>query len=242
MAEEHQLSDEPVAGLPQPSSRPLFITFEGIDGSGKSTQLELCAEALRADGRREVVVTRNPGGTDFGRELRRILLHSSHPLEPMSELLLFMADRAQHMDEVVMPALARGAIVLCDRHGDSTLAYQGYGRGMDLDTIRSLNALATRGRQPDLTLLFDGDPAALARRVSGRGREDRMEGESLAFRVRVREGYLRLMERDPGRLLWVDAEGGGIGQIHEQVMNLIESRIHPGCRSDRRFQGSPCLR
>lgn len=202
----------------------LFITFEGIDGSGKSTQLELCAEALRGEGAREIVVTRNPGGTDFGRELRRILLHSSHPLEPMSELLLFMADRAQHMDEIVFPALERGAVVLCDRYVDSTLAYQGYGRGMDLETIRSLNALATRGRQPDLTLLFDGDPAALAQRVSGRGREDRMEGESLAFRTRVRDGYLRLVEREPERILRLDALES-IENLHKRVMTIMNARL-----------------
>ena len=204
-------------------SHGCFITFEGIDGSGKSTQLALCADRLRAEGR-EVVVTRNPGGTAFGQELRQILLHSSHPLEPMSELLLFMADRAQHMDEVVFPALARNAIILCDRHIDSTLAYQGYGRGMDLAMIRQLNTLATQGRQPDLTLLFDGEPELLAKRVSARGAADRLEGEPLAFRLRVREGYRLLAEQAPNRMIALDALDT-VENLHDQVMGILKTRL-----------------
>lgn len=185
----------------------MFITFEGIDGSGKSTQLELLAKVLEASGR-QVVVTRNPGGTEFGLELRQILLHHPGQVFPISELLLFISDRAQHMDEVVFPALKQGKIVLCDRHMDSTVAYQGYGRGLSLETIQELNRIALQGKLPDLTLLFDGDPQVLAQRVTRRGQADRMEGEALDFHTRVREGYLALAGQDPERI---------------QVFNALES-------------------
>lgn len=187
--------------------RGLFVTFEGIDGSGKSTQMERCAHMLEAAGH-SVLLTRNPGGTEFGLELRQILLHSAKPVYPMSELLLFIADRAQHMDEVVFPALKAGKIVLCDRHMDSTVAYQGYGRGLPLATIRELNQIAVQGRLPDLTLLYDGEPTLLAQRVNSRGKADRMEGEKADFHRRVREGFLELAQLEPQRI---------------QVLNALES-------------------
>jgi dTMP kinase len=201
----------------------LFVTFEGIDGSGKSTQLQLCADALQAAGH-DVVVTRNPGGTAFGQELRQILLHSTGTVYPMSELLLFIADRAQHMDEVVFPALAQGKVVLCDRHMDSTLAYQGYGRGLPLDTIRELNGIAIQGKKPDLTLLFDGEPALLAQRVQARGQADRLEGESLAFRNHVREGFLALACQEPLRILTLSGMEE-MTVLHHQVMEIINARL-----------------
>jgi len=201
----------------------LFVTFEGIDGSGKSTQMRLCAEALSAVGQ-QVIVTRNPGGTDFGQELRHILLHSSHPVAPISELLLFIADRAQHMSEVVFPAMADGAIVLCDRHLDSTVAYQGYGRGLSLETIHMLNNLAIQGRKPDITFVFDGDPEALATRVDQRGTADRLEGESLIFRTQVREGFLALAAEEPERIIVLDALQE-LKTLHQQVMTAIQKRL-----------------
>ncbi|MEB3286394.1 MAG: dTMP kinase [Vampirovibrionales bacterium] len=182
----------------------LFITFEGIDGSGKSTQLALLAEKLRqAD--KTVIETRNPGGIPFGQQLREILLHSKGHVCPTSELLLFMADRAQHMQELVLPALAEGKIVLCDRHIDSSIAYQGYGRGLEIDEISHLNALAISGQKPHLTFLFDGDPALLAQRVNNRGEADRLEGESLGFYQRVRAGYLSIAKAEPQRFIVLDA-------------------------------------
>lgn len=198
----------------------LFITFEGIDGSGKSTQLGRCAEALEAAGRR-VVITRNPGGTGFGQELRQILLHRSEPVYPISELLLFIADRAQHMDEVVFPALKEGQIILCDRHLDSTVAYQGYGRGLPLDTIHELNRIAIQRKEPDLTLLFDGDPTALAQRVSRRGQVDRLEGEAAEFHQRVREGYLAEARRNEHRTRILDALADP-DTLHRQVMQQLQ--------------------
>ncbi len=197
----------------------LFITFEGIDGSGKSTQLKRCAaafqdeifqtEALPRDPdsarAREILVTRNPGGMPFGQELREILLHYPGQINPMSELLLFIADRAQHMSEVVFPALAQNKIILCDRHLDSTKAYQGYGRGLDLSFIDALNDKAIQGRKPDLTFLFDGDPVELFKRVDTRGKADRMESEKLAFYEKVRAGYLAIAAAEPDRVVVLDA-------------------------------------
>lgn len=182
----------------------LFITFEGIDGCGKSTQLAHCADWLQSRGH-EVLITRNPGGTELGAEIRRILLHHPGFVSPTAELLLYIADRAQHMDACVAPALAANRIVLCDRYHDSTLAYQGYGRGLCLETITSLNTLATHGRTPDLTFLFDGPPTVLRQRVSARGAADRLESEKLAFYERVAQGFRTLAAQAPQRICLLDA-------------------------------------
>jgi dTMP kinase len=206
-----------------PAQAGLLITFEGIDGSGKSTQMALCAQALEAAGH-SVLTTRNPGGTAFGLELRQILLHSKGDVFPMSELLLFIADRAQHMDEVVFPALEAGKIILCDRHIDSTLAYQGYGRGLSLNTIQELNAIALQGRQPDLTLLFDGEPEVLAHRVNHRGEADRMEGEKAEFHHRVREGFLTLAQQNPQRIQVFNALNS-LEQLHQRVMQTVQAAL-----------------
>ncbi|WP_373531512.1 dTMP kinase [Vampirovibrio sp.] len=203
----------------------LLITFEGIDGSGKSTQLALCAQALQASGQ-SVVITRNPGGTPFGMELREILLHSKQTVFPMSELLLFIADRAQHMDEVVFPALAQGKMVLCDRHMDSTLAYQGYGRGLSIETIQELNQIAIQGKKPDLTLLFDADPHVLAQRVTQRGQADRLEGEKAEFHRKVREGFLALAQQEPERIHIFNALDSQQA-LHQQVMQVLAAQRQP---------------
>jgi dTMP kinase len=200
----------------------VFISFEGIDGSGKSTQLQLCADALAQAGH-SVVVTRNPGGTPFGTELRRILLHGDYAVGSLSELLLFMADRAQHREELILPALAAGKIVLCDRYHDSTLAYQGYGRGLNLAMIRQLNAIATQGLMPELTFLFDGDPAILAQRVNKRGQVDRLEGEPLSFRERVREGYYALAKEEPERIRILDATQS-IDALWAEVLGYVQQQ------------------
>ncbi|MBY0402999.1 MAG: dTMP kinase [Cyanobacteria bacterium] len=188
------------------SSSPsgFFVTFEGIDGSGKSTQIEMARDFLSGLGY-PVVVTRNPGGTHLGLGIREILLHHPGHVAPRCELMLYMADRAQHMDEIILPALSQGAVVLCDRHLDSTIAYQGYGRGIDLSLIHQLNQVATSGRGPDLTILLDGPAEILASRVAKRGEADRLERESLMFREKVREGYLALAHSHPHRFHTVDA-------------------------------------
>lgn len=188
----------------------VFVTFEGCEGSGKTTQLTLLANHLRALAK-EVVETRDPGGTTIGKEIRTLLLSpGSAPMSEAAELLLYEASRAQLVREVVAPALARGAIVLCDRFTDSTLAYQGYGRGLDLGLIRRLNQFATDGLAPDLTVLLDLDPGmGLLRCTKGSGAvpssRDRIEAEPLEFHQRIREGYLASAREDPDRIRVIDA-------------------------------------
>ena len=203
------------------TSHGLFITFEGIDGSGKSTQLQRSAKALREKGI-TVTETRNPGGTAIGKQLREILLHHTGFVSPMAEMMLYMADRAQHMEEVVLPALARGEVVLCDRHLDSTVAYQGYGRGLDLSQIHRLNEMATLGRLPDRTFLFDGPPETLALRVNKRGAADRLEREALTFHHQVRKGFLALAEGNPERFVVLDALQP-LDTLQAQVMASLQT-------------------
>ena len=188
-----------------------FITFEGTEGSGKSTQILLLANFLKSRDMR-VMLTREPGGTPIGDQVRRILLDPAHTaLDPKAELLLYAASRAQHLYEVILPALASGMIVLCDRFSDATLAYQGYGRGLDIEMIRALDRIVCAGTRPDLTLLFDIDAALGIARAHGRNTsrgletEARFENEELAFHERVRQGYRTLARQEPDRIRIVDA-------------------------------------
>jgi dTMP kinase len=187
-------------------SAGLFVTFEGIEGSGKSTHLRLLAGSLRDDGH-DVVETREPGGTPLGQALRDLLLAPSQtPLDPMAELLLYCADRTQHVAEVIRPALTAGRIVLCDRFSDSTIAYQGYGRGLDLEAVRALDARARGGLLPDLTFVLDCPPEAGLARVHKRsGAGDRFEQEALAFHQAVRRGFHALAAASPARYRVIDS-------------------------------------
>jgi dTMP kinase len=183
----------------------LFITFEGGEGSGKSTQLARVAERLGADGL-DVVVTREPGGTPVGDRIREVLLSTEHTgMAPMAELLLYEASRAELVAKVIEPALARGAVVLCDRFADSSTAYQAFARGLPLDDVLVLNALATAGRIPDLTLVFDVDPRVGLARARATGAADRLESEHLDFHQSVRAGFLTLADREPARFAVIDA-------------------------------------
>ena len=183
----------------------LFVTFEGGEGSGKSTQIARLAARVRAAGH-EPVVTREPGGTPLAERIRELLLDPSHQPAPWTEAFLMEAARAELAARVVHDALDRGRVVLCDRHADSTLAYQGGGRGLDLDALARMNALATGGRTPDLTLLYDVDPGVgLARRAQGASPLDRLDGESLEFHRRVRERFLALARSEPRRFVVLDA-------------------------------------
>ena len=183
----------------------LFITLEGPEGAGKSTQMPLLCEWLEAQGH-EVVCTRNPGGTQIGRQIRQILLDpENRALVPMAELMLYAADRAQHVQEVVRPALSAGKVVICDRFSDSTLAYQGHGRGLDTTLLRALNEMATEGLRPDLTLLLDLSSEAGLARVQRYRQTDRLEEEAIAFHHRLREGYLALAAEEPERIVVIDA-------------------------------------
>jgi len=206
----------------------VFITFEGIEGCGKTTQVDRLACALE-ERRVPHVVTREPGGTRLGSYIRRILLDRDHgEMEGLTELLLYAADRAQHVAEVINPALASGRWVVCDRFADATTAYQGYGRGQNLDLIHRLNLVATQGVWPDLTLLLDcsvelGLDRAQRRILAGASpeREDRFERQVHAFHLRVRDGYLRLAEEDPARIKVVDATLDP-DRVHEEILTLLE--------------------
>jgi len=192
--------------------RGRFITFEGIDGSGKSTQMRLLADHLRADGQ-DVFEAVEPGGTAIGRQIRRILLDAANQdLRPTAELLLYFASRAQNVEECILPALAAGKIVLCDRFTDSTLAYQGCARGLGEEAVLALDRIACRGLTPDLTLLIDVDveyglARAQKRNAGSDAAETRMDDQSLEFHRKVREGYLSLAKQHADRFRIVDGRG-----------------------------------
>jgi dTMP kinase len=186
-------------------TRGVFITLEGGDGSGKTTQAELLREWLSGEGR-TVLRTREPGGTEVGVEIREIVLHHRGDISPRAEALLYAADRAHHVATVVRPALERGEVVIQDRYIDSSVAYQGVGRVLDPEAVRGLSEWATEGLAPDLTILLDLDAdAARGRLDEARTRYDRLESEASEFHDRVRAAYLALAEAEPGRFLVVDA-------------------------------------
>lgn len=199
----------------------LFITFEGADGCGKTTQMDLLAEYLKNNGK-EVLLTREPGGKGLGEKVREILLNYDGDVSDKCESFLFLADRAQNIDIIVNPAVEKGKIVLCDRHIDSTVAYQGYGRGLDIERINMLNNLATNGHKPYLTFVFDIDVETSMKRV---GKEkDRMESAGIDFHNRVRKGYLELAKQEPKRIKVLDATKS-IEEIHNNVIEIINEKL-----------------
>lgn len=199
----------------------LFITFEGADGCGKTTQMELLAEYLK-NNEKDVLLTREPGGKGLGEKVREILLNYEGPVSDRCESFLFLADRAQNIDIIVNPAVSQGKIVLCDRHIDSTVAYQGYGRGLDIERINKLNDIATNGKKPDLTFVFDIDVETSMKRV---GKEkDRMESAGIDFHNRVRKGYLELAKQEPQRIKVLDATKS-IKEIHNNVIEIINEKL-----------------
>ncbi|WP_243374472.1 dTMP kinase [Geotalea sp. SG265] len=208
-----------------------FITFEGIEGCGKTTQIRLLEQHLTEKGFK-VLLTREPGGCPIADQVRAILLDAANmAMIPSAELLLYAAARAQHVEEVIRPALAEGRIVLCDRFTDATLAYQGHGRGLDLDTIDYLNRLATSGLKPQLTVLIDcpvevGLQRALARidSIATGAREERFELESARFHQKVRNGYLQLAEEEKKRFIIVDGSKN-VEETRIAVTNAVLDRL-----------------
>lgn len=207
----------------------MFITLEGIEGSGKTSQIQTIARWLSAAGC-DCLTTREPGGTPIGSQIRSVLLHPDNAaLAPTAELLLYVADRVQHLETVICPALAAGKVVVCDRYFDATLVYQGYARGLDREMILRLHRLACNGLMPDLTLLLDLDPRTGLERAWKRihadeahAQESRFETETLAFHQRVRGGYLDLARRDPQRFAIIDAD---VDQeaVGEQIENALRA-------------------
>ena len=195
----------------------LFITFEGADGCGKTTQIELLNKYLQEKGFK-TLVTREPGAKGLGEKLREILLNYDGEVSPNCESFLFLADRAQHVDCVIKPALKDGVIVLCDRHTDSTVAYQGYGRQLDIEQIKKLNEIAVNGLKPDLTIVFDIDIETSMQRVGKT--KDRMESAGKDFFNRVRNGYLAIAKDEPNRVKVINS-ADTIERIHEKVVEEV---------------------
>jgi dTMP kinase len=201
-----------------------LIVFEGGEGSGKTTQIEQTRQWLEGLAI-SVLVTRQPGGTQLGQELRQILLHfPGYAIAPTAELLLYAADRAQHLAEVVKPALAKGNIVLCDRYTDSTIAYQGYGRGLDLNSIETLNRLATTGLEPDVTLWLDLDVEIGLSRAKSRGQSDRLEQDTIDFHRSVRQGYQKLAATRPEKMHRVDANLS-LEAVQLQIRSILSPHL-----------------
>ena len=199
-----------------------FITFEGIDGCGKSTQLRLLASELSVRGL-DIAVTREPGGTTLGQRLRAALLDVQEQVDPLAELLVFAADRAHHVRTLLLPALETNRIVLSDRYADATVAYQGGGRGFEPKLIRDIVQLATDGLMPDLTLLFDlsvAESAVRTRRRVASKNTDRLDSEDVEFHTRVRNTYLEIAKAAPERFRVIDARGA-VQQTHQMVMDIV---------------------
>ncbi len=205
-----------------PNYSGTFITLEGPEGAGKTTQVKLLSKTLSSVGI-DHVITRDPGGTPLGKQIRRILLNPENPVEPMAELLLYQADRAQHVAEVIMPSLMQGKMVICDRYIDSTMAYQGYGRNIDFKLIEQLNVMSTGGLRPELTILFDIESADGLARLHPGG-HDRLEREAIEFHRSVRKGYLDLAAKEPERWRILDATKA-LTTVQEDLRRIIYDRF-----------------
>jgi len=201
-----------------------FISLEGIEGTGKSTQAKLLSDCLKEKGF-EVVLTEEPGGTQIGLRIRELLLSVEHKgMTAVTELLLYNASRSQHIREIILPAISRGAIVITDRFTDSTIAYQGFGRGIDQGLINSIDLIATGRLRPDITILLDLDVEIGLKRNRGINKTDRLELEDIEFHQRVRNGYHNLVEKEPERIKLIDASAG-IQEIHKRISSIITNFI-----------------
>lgn len=211
--------------MSQPSALPqitpgVFITFEGIDGAGKTTHMDTLEQLLKSQGR-EVVRTREPGGTPLAEKLRGLFLHDA--MDPLTESLLVFAARRDHLVQVILPALARGAWVMCDRFTDATFAYQGGGRGFDLQVLRTLEGWVQDQKQPDLTFLFDLPPEVAASRLAAARQPDRFEAQDTAFFARVRQAYLDRQAQNPTRFALIQADAQQ-DAVAEQISQIVQSK------------------
>lgn len=220
-----------------------FITFEGPEGSGKTTQIRLLESSLKAEGC-PVLCTREPGGTAIGEQVRQVLHDlANHAMDPRAEALLYSAARAQHVAQVILPALSAGRVVISDRYAESTVAYQGYGHGLDLQELERITAFATKGLKADLVIYMDLDVAEGLRRKwqdrqDGQGEWNRMDSQAVEFHERVRAGYLRMAAAEPGRWLVLDA-AQPIATIHQRIYERIRPRLQPtACSSTSRNRTS----
>lgn len=207
-----------------------FVSLEGPEGAGKTTQLKLLATFLKEEGI-EFVITRDPGGTALGKPIRRILLSTDSVVSPTAELLLYEADRAQNVSEIIVPALKAGKLVLCDRYIDSTLAYQGYGRKIDFELINTLNSIATGGLLPVRTILFDIESSAGLARLHPGG-HDRLEREAIEFHQCVRGGYLELAKKSPGRFRVIDASAA-MSKVQDELRKLVLEAAGPKVKAKK---------
>ena len=222
-------------GIMKQQTRGLFITLEGVEGSGKSTQIRYLAEALTQAGYR-VLKTREPGGTATAEAIRHILLTalSHEPVTPQTEALLIFAARCQHVAHFIRPALQRGTVVLCDRFSDSTLAYQGFARGLDLQWLRAANRVATGGLTPNLTVVLDLPVSVgLARRRADRGQQNRLDRETERFHRKVRQGFLALAAKEPGRMKIVNANRPA-QEVRDELTEIVVGWIARQRRPPRR--------
>lgn len=205
-----------------------FLSFEGPEGAGKSTQIARLARRLEMEHILHTV-TREPGGTPLGTRIRDVLLDPELTIDPLPEFLLYSASRAQLVANIIRPALGRGEVVVCDRYADSSLAYQGFGRGLDAGLLRGITAAATGGLWPHLTVLLDLDPVIGLERAARRGQPDRLERADLAFHQRLRQGFLELAEADPARFLVLDAALAET-ELEKRIWEAVRSRL-PGPKS-----------
>jgi len=203
--------------------RGIFISFEGSEGSGKSTQARLLSDWLRTQGI-STILTREPGGTPIGERIREVLLSPDHrEMDPITELFLYLASRRQHIKELIEPSLKEGKIVITDRFSDSTMAYQGYGRGLDLSLIESLNRTATGGLSPDLTIVLDVDVREGLSRNLGI-KSDRLEIEDIEFHEKVRRGFIEIAKKEPKRVFIVETKNG-IKKTHDEILAIVREWI-----------------
>ncbi len=204
----------------------IFITFEGIEGSGKTTQVKLLAERLKEQGFK-VIKTFEPGDTQAGEKIREILLSPSININPLTELMLYFSDRIQHVEEKIRPAINQGIIVICDRFTDSTIAYQGYGRGLSIELIEELNDILLNNFKPDLTILLDLPAEIGLSRNQKINKRDRFEMEDIAFHNKVRKGYLQIANSEPERFFIVDATEN-VSEISQKIYEIVRTKVNIG--------------